>query len=455
MKNTVLRKCAMLAFLCALLLIPLSMIERTIDERTGRRAQAIQSIASSTAGAQSIIGPVMTVPVEEEFDEEQGHFVGGQAQTRVVRSKRSHNLTVLPRVLHLDGALKVEKRAYGLHSAAVFELQGSITGNFESPSPAALGKLGKNAHLTWGTPTISVGILDTRGIAGAPKIELAGQAMALRRGTANASLKTGFHAQALTPASGKPETLPFRIEVNLIGTGTMGFVPLGGVSTAELRGNWPHPSFGGDFLPRQKATNADGFSARWSTTGLASNSDHGSINPQASGFQVRLIEPVDIYQQATRAVKYGVLFVVLTFAAFFVFENLKNLPIHPIQYLLLGLAQAVFFLLLTSLSEHIDFFPAYVASATASIALIGIYLAAILRGWLRALGFSVSLALLYAALLGILRSEQNAFLLGSILLFVALASLMLSTRGIDWYRLGRSTADETYPDDIDTVAAAQ
>jgi inner membrane protein len=157
---------------------------------------------------------------------------------------------------------------------------------------------------------------------------------------------------------------------------------------------------------------------------------------------VRLIDPVDIYRQALRAVKYGVLFIVLSFAAFFMFEHLRTLPIHPIQYLLVGLAQAVFFLLLTSLSEHIAFPLAYLAAAAASIVLIGVYLAAILRAWWRGLGFGGALTILYAALYGILRSEQNALLLGSLLLFLALAGLMLGTRKIDWYRLGKSSTAE-------------
>ena len=181
------------------------------------------------------------------------------------------------------------------------------------------------------------------------------------------------------------------------------------------------------------------MNARWSTTALASNADANQINPAASGFQVRLIDPVDIYRQALRAVKYGILFIVLSFSVFFTFEHLRSLPIHPIQYSLVGLAQAVFFLLLTSLSEHIAFPLAYLAAASGSILLIGIYLASILHGWRRGIGFSGALAMLYAALFGILRSEQNALLLGSLLLFVALAGLMLSTRKIDWYRLGKQS----------------
>lgn len=439
MKNPLLQKCVLLALIGALLLIPLSMIEHTIDERTAHRAEAIRSIAASSAGEQSITGPVLTVPVEEEYEDEQIVESNGVRQKKTIRRKRTHTLTVLPRQVHLDGGLNVEKRAYGLHETAVFELQAAITGSFETPGVAALPELGKNAHLTWGVPTLSLGVADARGISGEPKIMLGGKSPSLQRGTRAAGLKTGFHALADNRLDGKPETLPFRIELRLAGTGSLGFVPLGEISTAELRGNWPHPSFGGDFLPRNREIGAAGFTARWSTTALASNAGSAPIDANASGFQVRLIDPVDIYRQALRAVKYGVLFIVLSFAAFFMFEHLRSLSIHPIQYLLVGLAQAIFFLLLTSLSEHIAFWLAYLSAASASIALIGIYLAAILHGWRRGLGFSGALAILYAALFGILRSEQNALLLGSLLLFVALAGLMLGTRRIDWYRLGKQS----------------
>jgi inner membrane protein len=439
MRNPLLQKCVLLALIGALLMIPLFMIERTISERTAYRAEAIHAIAASSAGEQSIIGPVLTVPVEEEYDDTQIEVTNGERRQKTIRRKRSHTLTILPRQLNLDGGLKVEKRSYGLYEVPVFELQGVITGSFETPGTASLPELGQNAHLTWGTPILSVGIEDARGITGEPKIQLGDNTLSIRRGVKASGVKTGFHAVASVPLNGKVDSLPFRIDLTLAGTGTIGFVPLGEISTAELHGNWQHPSFGGDFLPRNREIGANGFTARWNTTALASNAGSSQLDGSAKGFQVRLINPVDIYQQALRAVKYGILFIVLTFSAFFMFENLRSLPIHPIQYLLVGLAQAIFFLLLTSLSEHIDFSLAYLIAAVASISLIGIYLSAILRGWSRGIGFSTALAILYAALFGILRSEQNALLLGSLLLFIALAGLMLGTRRIDWYRIGRQS----------------
>ena len=437
MKNPLFLKCALLALIGALLLIPLSMIESTINERTARRAEAIHAIAASSAGEQSITGPVLTIPVVEEYDDEQIEEINGETRKKTIRRKRTHTLTVLPRQLDFTGALNAEKRAYGLHETAVFEIQGAITGSFETPGISALPALGLNAQLKWGAPVLSVGIADAGGISGQPKIQLGNSTLTLRRGSQIAGLKSGFHAIAEGVESSKVQTLSFRVDLSVAGTGSFEFVPVGEITTAQLTGNWPHPSFGGNYLPRSRDVSKAGFAAQWTTTALAANASESQIDANMDGFQVRLIDPVDIYRQALRAVKYGVLFIVLSFAAFFTFEHLRSLPIHPIQYLLVGLAQAVFFLLLTSLSEHIAFSLAYLAAASASIALIGLYLASILRGWSRGVGFSGALSILYAALYGILRSEQNALLLGSLLLFIALAGLMLGTRRIDWYRLGK------------------
>ena len=440
MKNPLFLKCLLLALIGALLLIPLSMIESTISERTSYRAEAIQAIAANSAGEQKMAGPVLTIPVVEEYDQEQLIDTDGHQQTKTTRFRRTRYVTVLPHTVHFDAQLDVAKRAYGLYEAAVFDLQGVLTGDFILPGASALTDLGKNARLTWGTPTLSLAIAYPRGIAGEPKIVLGDETLPARRGTAlqgKEVTRSGFQATAVSLRGDSTATIPFRIDLRLAGTGSFDFIPVGDSTTAQLRSNWPHPSFGGKFLPRNEEVNAQGFSAEWSTTSLAIDNDGGQIDDLSQGYQVRLIEPVDVYRQAMRAVKYGVLFIVLGFAAFFLFENLRTLPIHPIQYLLVGLAKAVFFLLLTSLSEHMAFAVAYAAAASASILLIGIYLAAVLRGWTRGLGFSFGLAILYASLYGILCSEENALLLGSLLLFVALAGLMLGTRRIDWYHLGQ------------------
>ena len=479
MRHPLFQKCALLFIISLLLMLPLSMIQSAIDERTEFRNQATHAIAAATAGEQTITGPILVFPVDEYFDEERTEKQGKQIIKRIERYVIRHRIAVKPKQLDFNGDMKVEKRAYGLYDTNVFSLQEHISGRFETPDAGALTLRNATSHLVWGSPALVLGIEDPRGIDGEPKVMLDGQALQLRQGVrltdadmklpqrssgvreialcsakgdderpednvfsaghaaaAAFNIRAGFRAVGAHAYNGKTATLPFTITLTLSGTASLKRIPLGEVTTAELRADWPHPSFGGNYLPRSREVGEQGFTARWSATALAAD----GIADNHDGFQVSLINPVDIYQQATRAVKYGILFITLGFAAFFAFEHLRTLPIHPIQYLLVGLAQAIFFLLLVSLSEHIRFWLAYLVSAAASIALITVYLAAILKGWRRALGFSLAQALLYAALFGILRAEQNALLLGSLLLFAALAGLMIGTRRIDWYGLGQNNA---------------
>lgn len=192
------------------------------------------------------------------------------------------------------------------------------------------------------------------------------------------------------------------------------------------------------FRPRRRSS-AQGFRADWSVTSYntrARDQIAGSGDAPIESMSVTLIDPVNVYVQTDRAVKYGVLFVLLTFTGFFMFELIKRLRIHPIQYLLVGLSLALFFLMLLSLSEHVVFALAYLAASAGCIGLLGFYLSFVLRSWKRGLGFAVLLSALYAALYGLLLSEDNALILGSILLFGILATIMILTRRIDWYAVG-------------------
>jgi inner membrane protein len=429
MKNALFVKCVLVFLMGILLWIPLLRIDQLIRERTHYREQAVETIAASSAGEQQLWGPVLTITADEEYDETVSGWTKAGSVANTTRKTRKHTLMVTPSVVDMKGKMDVERRKIGLFSTPVFELNATLSGHYVTPTAKDLPPLGPNARVKWGTPVLTLGVGDTRGIAGAPVVTLAGSTLTIEGGSDLEAFPRGFHGAASeVRLDGSAKTLPFAATVRLVGTRSFGFVPVGDVVTADLSGNWPHPSFGGDFLPRSRSVEDAGFNAQWATTALASN---GSLRQQ--GFQVRLIEPVDVYQQALRSVKYGFLFIALSFAAFFVFEQLKKLRIHPIQYLLVGLAQAVFFLLLISLSEIMNFALAYGLSAADSVVLVGVYLASVLRGVARAVGFSAAMGTLYAALFGILQSEQNALLLGSLLLFLLLAAVMLGTRKVDWY----------------------
>jgi len=202
--------------------------------------------------------------------------------------------------------------------------------------------------------------------------------------------------------------------------------------------------------PEDQRIDSDGFSASWQVTDLATTApqtfladlaaNKSCVSGCAEWFGVRFVQPVDIYSMTDRVLKYAFLFVALSFSAFFLFEVLKPLRIHPAQYLLVGLGLAIFFLLLLSLSEHVPFSQAYLVSGAACIGLQGFYLSHVLGSAKRGLGFSALLGALFAALYGLLIAEDIALLMGSVLLFGLLAAAMVMTRKLDWYAIGKKGA---------------
>jgi inner membrane protein len=440
---TLLFKTAAVGLLTLLLLIPLAMINDTVADRVRYREEAVNTVAQSFAGAQTVTGPVLVLPYEDAR-----YYVDKDGKENVTLRTSGRQLAY-PTTLAVDGELDPKQREIGLHKVRVYAFNGRLSARFQ-PEPAQPAEA--SVRRTFGTPYLSIVLQDVRGLATAPKVAIGGRAVALRQGPGAGIHGSGVHAP-LTPAQ---VAQPFDVVVDLAlnGTETLAVVPVGDANTIRLRSKWAHPFFAnGDFLPQDPVVNDAGFDARWSVTALSAASqrqfDAASVpvSPaqqrayeEPEHVEVRLVEPVNAYSMADRASKYGVLFVALTFVGFFMFELIKRLPIHPIQYGLVGLALAIFFLLLLSLSEHIPFVLAYLAASAACIGLLGVYLAAVLRSTRRGLAFAAMLTLLYGALYGLLVSEDNALVLGSLLLFAILAAVMLLTRRIDWYALGRGDA---------------
>jgi inner membrane protein len=245
----------------------------------------------------------------------------------------------------------------------------------------------------------------------------------------------------------------FKFKLGLNGMDDFSIVPLGRDTEVRLTSTWPHPSFVGQYLPETRQISATGFDATWHTSWFSTNAnerfqqcgeDHcEALNGTVLG--VRLIEPVDVYLMSERSVKYGFLFVFLTFGAFFLFEALKRVGIHPVQYGMVGLALALFFLLLISVSEHIAFPLAYSIAASSCVALVGFYVSHVLHHARWGVGFGAMLGALYGLLYVLLQSEDYALLLGSVLLFALLAVAMILTRQVDWYQLSGSSEPPREP----------
>ena len=278
--------------------------------------------------------------------------------------------------------------------------------------------------------------------------------MALRQGLGSHAAR-GLHARL--PRRGRRQrtrAAACSCDFTLGGTESLAIAPIGDSNHISLSVDWPHPQFAGRFLPRARGLTTAASSASWEISSLAARAarststaaacrrrrGHGRDEPapRSTRSAWRLVDPVNIYSQADRASKYGILFVLLTFVGFFMFELIKRLPIHPIQYGLVGLALAIFFLLLLSLSEHMAFWMAYLAASVACIGLLGVYLSAVLRSAARGLGFAAMLTLLYAALYGLLVSEDNALVLGSLTAVRDPGRAHGGHAQVDWYAIAGS-----------------
>ncbi len=418
------------------LLIPLTMIRGTVHDRQRYRAEAVADVAKSTAGEQTLEAPVLFVPYEDRT-------VTTTTDDRRVRQQAEHvevgTLVYFPEQLRVGGTMRSIPRMRGLHEVRVYELDAAIRADFSVRLPSPTDS---RTARTYGEPRLGFGIEDVRGLVGVPTLRVAGAAHALQQGLGHGD-RRGLHVRLTAPANDAVLAFDVEFDATLQGTEALAIAPLGARNEITLASNWPHPQFRGDFLPRTRRVGDDGFRALWEISSLATNAQaqyrarmqNREVPAGIDAIAVSLVDPVNVYSQVDRATKYGLLFVLLTFVAFFMFESLRQLRIHPIQYGLVGLALAIFFLLLLALSERIAFGIAYVISATACIGLIGYYLGHVLRARARGVGFAATLATLYAALYGLLISEDNALVLGAGLLFVVLAAIMVLTRKVDWYQV--------------------
>lgn len=429
-------KLAAIAVLSLLLLLPLSMIESQIAARSARQSEVIHNIAESAAGAQTLVGPVLAIRYRERIARKSTDKQGEEYEI-VERTK-----IIPPQQLGVEGEISTEVRSRGLYQARLFHLGARLSGNIDIPSQLGVDSV---RNLIDARADLVFGIADPRGVSNNPEVTINGRKHHFLPGTNNAIAGQGVHIPLGAIEVAGNQHYDFSIPLTLTGSERLAIAPTANATTVSLKSNWPHPSFQGRFLPSSRTVSHDGFDANWQVSHLARNLDRalaaGTPGAASETLDISFVSPVNVYLKAERAVKYGVLFVVLTFAAFFLTEILRRLPIHPMQYLLVGLALAIFFLLLIALSEHFPFIVSYAVSAFACIVLIGTYLAGALGSRLRGAVFGGGIAALYGVLYGVLISEDNALLMGTLILFVALGATMLATRRFDWYRLSTSLAE--------------
>lgn len=431
-KSVLFWKITTLLGLMILMMIPVAQLMDVVQERSGYRQSVVGQVSESTSRAQRILGPLIVIPYtlrEEKKDDK------GEIYVQVSR----HQRFVLPESLLVDGKPNVEVRKLGIYQTQVYQGPLKFQVKFAQPELDDL----HSSNVTIGQPFLVVSLSDSRGIKSISSLNGVQQAE-FEPGTLVEGLSQGIHAPLALDAL-QQHGLEADFTLTLAGTSSLSLVPLGRSSELVLQSNWPHPNFLGNFLPDERKVTESGFTARWRSTWFANNINSAFLYDNGMNdeeklptFTTSLIEPVDHYQLTERAVKYAALFLGLTFMAFFLFETLTGLRVHPIQYLLVGAALVLFYLILLAFSEHLGFDVAYLLASLACSGLIGFYLSAVLHGKLRGALFAASLLLLYGVLYLLLQSEDNSLVLGSVLLFGVLAGIMLLTRKLDWYQVADS-----------------
>jgi inner membrane protein len=422
-------KAIVVAVVALLLVIPVQMLRNLVNERAELRAQAVATVSRGWAGQQLIGGPIIAIPA---------------TVTDQTLREAPRDWYVLPDSLQLESQLIVqeERRKLGVYEVPVYLAKIHAVATFDVAAKiAALSAAQSGVTLHLERARLLIPVADARGVR---EVKLNGESLASGgfepgRGFPIASIAVPLRPDADLQKA--PRTFDLTLEV--AGTESLRFLPLARSSNVKLSGNWSHPGFTRGFLPMEHEIGSGRFQARWQILDL--NRVYGSqwfqfeTSPAAledSALGVELVQPVDLYSQAERSVKYAGLFIALSLLTLFLWEHLAGKSLHPIQYGLMGLALSVFYLLLLALAEHIGFGRAYVVAALALCSLLGVYIAGAFRSAKAGSGSAVAFGAVYALLYLLVTAEDYSLLAGAIGLFAILATVMVLTRKLDWYQAG-------------------
>jgi inner membrane protein len=398
------------------------MIESLITERQSYKNEAVKEVSNSWAGAQTIGGPILTIQSKIEKT--------NQAGNKYFESSTHH---YLPDSLKYYAEVMPEKRSRGIYEVILYTAKISITGSINIQK-ISNDIEGKNLIKSF----ISININDIKGIQNDPQLKIDGAFYNLLPGLINRDVySNGLYTEIqLNKNSSK---LDFSLDIQLSGINDLSFLPVGKLTETKIKSTWNNPSFAGAFLPASRKITDDGFTAEWEVNyfnrNYPQNWEGNSENISSSVFGVKFLQPVDEYQKTMRISKYGLLIIVLTFLSFFMIELFSKKAIHPIQYLLVGLALILFYSLLLSISEYISFDYSYLFSALAVIFLVGLYTKSIYGSFkIGSIIFSILVGV-YGFIYIILQLQDYSLLAGNIALFFILAVVMYLTRKFNWYEV--------------------
>ena len=423
LKQSIGIRLSIIAFLTFALLIPSFLIQGLVSERKNRRDSVVNEIGQKWGNQQTIVGPLITVPYKHFYK------IGDKVEQAI---RYAH---FLPGNLNITGSVSPEVRYRGIYKVIVYNSNLSISGDFRSLNLNSLNVPLKD--YMFDDAYVAVGISDMKGIKNNIKINWNDKVYTANPGiTSSDVVKSGI---SISPDLETGKKYHFNLNLNLKGSSGLLFSPVGKQTNVQLSSDWPNPGFTGNFLPVDRKVNSSGFTSRWRVLHLNRNFPQqwtgSNQEVSKSAFGVDLLLPVDGYQKTMRIVKYAIMFISLTFLTFFMIELLGEKIVHPVQYLLIGFALVIFYILLLSISEYVIFKIAYLISSAAIVLLITVYSYSVLSDKIKTGIIFGVLSILYGYLYVLLQLQDYALLLGSFGLFIVLALVMYLTRNINWFEI--------------------
>ena len=429
--NKILWKSIITGVLILVLLIPTAFISNLVSERKTRQADVVTEVSQKWAQSQLLTGPYIYLPYKKVYLDKD------KKENEIIQ-----DLVILPESLEVDGQVSHEVRKRSIYKVLLYRAELHNKGHFDFTIPREID----SSSIQWQDAKICYNLSDFKGIEERMVIDFNGQNYELSPGLPTHKLGEKGLSAAI-PLSIAQTGIPnsFKLDLKIKGSEQLHFQPFAGNSRFSLKSDWHSPSFDGSDLPSLRAVNDSGFTATWNFN--KANLPFGTIlndfnlEPGSVSFGVTLVQPADGYAKTDRSIKYAILFIGLTFSLFFIIELLQKKPIHPVQYVLIGLALIIFYTLLLSISEFVAFDVSYLIAALATIMLISFYAYGHFKSFKTASVFGSVLALLYGFTFVLIRLEDTALLLGSIGLFIILALAMYASRKVNWYGQGSFSND--------------
>lgn len=459
-RNSINLKIGAVLFLILIFYIGLFFISSLVDERQSYQQQVIQDIAKEQIRPQQVIAPYLKIPYQVQT-------ICTDEQKKTYACIQTLFVTLGAESTDWKAQFKVSDNTYKRNMYKAISYQNHMLGKGVFKGTM----LESQRNYLWDQAEIIFPIQDARGLNAKPTFNIDGKNYKFDF-SAQSQGQHGFDLLHITSKQ-YPELIlklqkgfSFSLQFDLEGLSEFAFIPTSYEMTYQAKGNWGDIKYDGQSLPFKKLSKKQFFEADWKNIALGkrnldrlstcANSQcfYQAVNTQSklisdveaayaasdtssnniSSISTQFLEPVNIYTQTDRAIKYGIMVIIITFGCFFLFEVLKSLKIHPVQYALVAMAQGVFFVLLLSISEYYAFGLAYLVAAVACIGLITWYLYFVVQGFKAAILFGVLLSALYGIMYLLLQSSGKTFLFGSILSFILIACVMYITRHVNWYQ---------------------